>query len=191
MNFCTIVWASSLKDVEEELEDEGIDFREDIPVGMMIEVPSAALMASNFAKEVNFFSIGTNDLIQYTLAVDRTNARVAGHYDSLHPSVLRAIDYAVGRARDLGKPLSVCGEMAGAPASAVLLIGMGVEALSMASPSLPRVKQAIRTFTRQQARELSTEALRTEDAAAVHRILIDAFDRVGLSSLLTPRVSRA
>jgi len=161
------------------------------PVGVMLEVPAAILQIDDLAKRVDFFSIGTNDLTQYLLAVDRTNARVAGHYDSLHPSVLRAIDYAVGRARDLGKPLSVCGEMAGEPASAVLLMGMGVESLSMASPSLPRVKKAIRTFTRQHARELSAEALRTEDAAAVHRILIDAFDRASLSSLLTPQVSRA
>jgi phosphotransferase system enzyme I (PtsP) len=160
-------------------------------VGVMLEVPAAILQIDDLAKRVDFFSIGTNDLTQYLLAVDRTNARVAGHYDSLHPSVLRAIDYAVGRASDLGKPLSVCGEMAGEPASAVLLMGMGVESLSMASPSLPRVKQAIRTFTRQHARELSAEALRTEDAAAVHRILVDAFDRAGLSSLLTPQVSRA
>jgi phosphotransferase system, enzyme I, PtsP len=161
------------------------------PVGVMLEVPAAILQIDDLAKRVDFFSIGTNDLTQYLLAVDRTNARVAGHYDSLHPSVLRAIDYAVGRARDLGKPLSVCGEMAGEPASAVLLMGLGVEALSMASPSLPRVKQALRTFTRRHARELSAEALRTEDAAAVHRILIEAFDRAGLSSLLTPQVSRA
>jgi phosphotransferase system, enzyme I, PtsP len=102
--------------------------------------------------------------------------------------VLQAINYAVSRARDLGKPLSVCGEMAGEPASVVLLMGVGVEALSMASPSLPRVKQAIRTFTDQHARGLSAEVPRTEDAAAVHRILIDAFDRAGLSSLLTPLV---
>jgi phosphotransferase system, enzyme I, PtsP len=160
-------------------------------LGVMLEVPAAILQIDDLAKRVDFFSIGTNDLTQYLLAVDRNNARVAGHYDSLHPSVLRAIDYAVGRARDLGKPLSVCGEMAGEPASAVLLMGMGVEALSMASPSLPRVKQAIRTFTRRHARELSAEALRTEDAAAVHRILVDAFDRAGLSSLLTLQVSRA
>jgi phosphotransferase system enzyme I (PtsP) len=161
------------------------------PLGVMLEVPAAILQMDDLAKRVDFFSIGTNDLTQYLLAVDRNTARGADHYDSLHPSVLRTINYAVGLARDLGKPLSVCGEMAGEPASAILLMGMGVEALSMASPSLPRVKQAIRTFTRHHARELSAEALRVEDAAAVHRILIDAFDRAGLSSLLTLQVSRA
>ena len=154
------------------------------PLGVMLEVPAAILQISDLAKRVDFFSIGTNDLTQYLLAVDRNNARVAGRYDSLHPAVLRAIDHAVGRARDLGKPLSVCGEMAGEPESAILLMGMGVETLSMASPSLPRVKLALRTFTRQHARELSAEALRAEDAATVHRILVDAFERAGLSSLL-------
>jgi phosphotransferase system enzyme I (PtsP) len=179
-----------MKRAYNELAQEGQPALQPL-VGVMLEVPAAILQIDDLAKRVDFFSIGTNDLTQYLLAVDRNNARVAGNYDSLHPSVLRAIDYAVGRARDLGKPLSVCGEMAGEPASAVLLMGMGVEALSMASPSLPRVKQALRTFSRHHARELSAEALRTEDAAAVHRILIDAFDRAGLSSLLTPQVARA
>jgi phosphotransferase system enzyme I (PtsP) len=160
------------------------------PLGVMLEVPAAILQISDLAKRVDFFSIGTNDLTQYLLAVDRNNARVAGRYDSLHPAVLRAIDHAVGRARDLGKPLSVCGEMAGEPESAILLMGMGVETLSMASPSLPRVKLALRTFTRQHARELSAEALRAEDAVTVHRILVDAFERAGLTSLLTLEESK-
>ena len=155
------------------------------PLGVMLEVPAAILQIADLAKRVDFFSIGTNDLTQYLLAVDRNNARVADRYDSLHPAVLRAIEHAVDRSRDLGKPLSVCGEMAGDPASAILLMGMGIETLSMASSSLLRVKQAVRMFTRQRARQLAAEALRAEDAAAVHRILIEAFERAGLSSLLT------
>jgi phosphotransferase system enzyme I (PtsP) len=129
------------------------------PLGVMLEVPAAILQIADLAKRVDFFSIGTNDLTQYLLAVDRNNARVADRYDSLHPAVLRAC--------------------------AILLMGMGIETLSMASSSLLRVKQAVRMFTRQRARQLAAEALRAEDAVAVHRILIEAFERAGLSSLLT------
>lgn len=160
------------------------------PIGVMLEVPSALYQIADLAERVDFFSIGTNDLTQYLLAVDRNNARITDRYDSLHPAVLRAINYTVCQSRDLGKPLSVCGEMAGEPASAVLLMGMGVDTLSMASPRLPRVKRAIRTFTRSQARELLNEALGTRDAAEVHRMLSNAFEKIGLGWLLTPQGSK-
>jgi phosphotransferase system enzyme I (PtsP) len=156
------------------------------PLGVMVEVPAAIYQIADLAKRVDFFSIGTNDLTQYLLAIDRTNARVAGHFDSLHPAVLRAINHTVRQARDLGKPLSVCGEMAGDPASAILLVGMGIDALSMASPSLPRVKRAIRAFSRCCAQKLLAAALCAEDAADVHRLLESAFQRAGLGSLLGP-----
>ncbi|MEP7180979.1 MAG: phosphoenolpyruvate--protein phosphotransferase [Betaproteobacteria bacterium] len=160
------------------------------PLGVMLEVPSALYQIADLAKRVDFFSIGTNDLTQYLLAVDRNNARVASRFDSLHPAMLRAIDHAVRQAREYGKPLSVCGEMAGEPASAILLMGMGVDTLSMASPSLPRVKQALRTFTQRRAQELLAEALRADNPADVHRMLDDAFEQVGLSSLLPSPGSR-
>jgi phosphotransferase system, enzyme I, PtsP len=160
------------------------------PVGVMLEVPSALYQIADLAERVDFFSIGTNDLTQYLLAVDRNNPRVTGRYDSLHPAVLRAINSTVCQSRDLGKPLGACGEMAGEPASAVLLMGMGVGTLSMASPSLPRVKRAIRTFTRNQARELLNEAMARRDAAEVHRIMSNAFEEVGLGWLLTPHGSK-
>lgn len=161
------------------------------PLGVMLEVPSAIFQIGDLAKRVDFFSIGTNDLTQYLLAVDRNNARVAGRFDSLHPAVLRAIDLAVRQTREWDKPLSVCGEMAGEPTAAVLLMGMGVDVLSMASPSLQRVKRALRAITRRRAHELSMQALRAEDPAEVHRMLNDAFEVAGLSRLLAPPGSRS
>ena len=112
-----------------------------VPLGVMIEVPSAIYQMSALARRVDFFSIGTNDLTQYLLAVDRSNARVAHHFDSLHPAVLRAVDSAARGARDAGRPISVCGEMAGNPAAAVLLMGLGIDLLSMAATSIPPVKR--------------------------------------------------
>jgi phosphotransferase system, enzyme I, PtsP len=149
-------------------------------VGAMIEVPSAIYQMEALAKRVYFFSIGTNDLTQYLLAVDRTNARVSRHFDSLHPAVIRAIDQAARRARDAHRPISVCGEMAGDPASAVLLMGMGIDALSMAPSCIPLVKRALRRFTRQRAQLLVAEAISAEDPSEVHHLLNAAFEDAGL-----------
>ena len=168
-----------------ELVREGQAARQP-PLGVMVEVPSTIYQIADLAKRVDFFSVGTNDLTQYLLAIDRANARVARHYDSLHPAVLRAIYQAVAQAHALGKPLSVCGEMAGDPESAILLLGMGIDTLSMASPSLPRVKRAIRAFSRRLAQELSAAALSADDVTEVHRLLEDAFEKAGLGWLLAP-----
>jgi phosphotransferase system enzyme I (PtsP) len=150
------------------------------PVGVMIEVPSAIYQIPVLARRVDFFSIGSNDLTQYLLAVDRNNARIARCYDSLHPAVLRAVDQAVNQARESSKPMSVCGEMAGDPASAILLLGMGVETLSMAASSLPRVKQTLRALSRRYAAELLRTCLDAENAAEVRRTVDDALARAGL-----------
>lgn len=148
-----------LNDVMEELEDEGVEFRRDIPVGIMIEVPSAALMASNFAKEVNFFSIGTNDLIQYTLAVDRTNERVAGLFCPAHPSVLALIRDTIRAAARTGIGVSVCGEMAGEPLYTLLLLGLGLNVFSMNGPDIPEVKKVIRSTTMDHARQVARRVM--------------------------------
>jgi phosphotransferase system enzyme I (PtsI) len=148
-----------LNDVIEELEDEGIPFNGKIPVGMMVEVPSAALLASNFAREVNFFSIGTNDLIQYTLAVDRTNERVAGLFTPAHPAVLSLIRDVIRAANRQGIGVSVCGEMAGEPLYTLLLLGLGLNTFSMNGPDVPEVKKIIRSTTTEHARQVARKVM--------------------------------
>lgn len=148
-----------LRDVEEELEDEGVHFRRRLPLGMMIEVPSAALMANNFAREVDFFSIGTNDLIQYTLAVDRTNERVAGLYNPAHPAVLSLIRDVIRSGHRNNVGVSVCGEMAGDPLYTLLLLGLGLTTFSMNGPDVPEVKKVIRSTTAKHAREVARRVM--------------------------------
>jgi phosphotransferase system enzyme I (PtsP) len=153
-------------------------------LGAMIEVPSAVYLIGALSKRVDFFSIGTNDLAQYLLAVDRTDSQLQGFCDDLHPAVIHVIHDIVQRAHHQNKPVGVCGEMAGNPASALLLLGLGVDSLSMNSSSLPRVKWTIRRFTRQQARELSNKALKFENEAETHRMLNEALNAAGLSTLV-------
>jgi phosphotransferase system enzyme I (PtsI) len=148
-----------LNDVVEELEDEGIPFRREIPVGMMIEVPSAALMANQFAREVNFFSIGTNDLVQYTLAVDRTNEKVAGLFCPAHPAVLTLIRDVIRAGHRNSISVSVCGEMAGEPLYTLLLLGLGLTIFSMNSPDIGEVKKIIRSTTLEHARQVARRVM--------------------------------
>jgi len=150
-------------------------------VGVMIEVPSAVHLAAALAKRVDFLSVGTNDLTQYMLAVDRNNAEVTTPYDSMHPAVLTAIDYVVKAAHLQQKYVSVCGEMAGDPAGALLLLGMGVDTLSMSPAGLARVKLVIRSFTLQRARELLDAALCMEDGFAIHRLMNGSLREAGLT----------
>ena len=138
--------------------------------GLMLEVPAALYQIDALARRADFFSFGTNDLTQYLLAVDRNNPRVVSRYDSLHPAVLRALNSAARELRSLGKPISVCGDMAGDPCSAILLLGMGITTLSVAPPSLLVVKEALRATTREQAELLLQKALKLEDASAVRRL---------------------
>ena len=142
-----------------ELRAEGVEFREDVPVGVNLEVPSAAVVADLLAPEVDFFSVGTNDLIQYLLAVDRTDPRVSSLYQPLHPAVLRTLAQVARAARAHARPLSVCGEMAGQPIEAVLLVGLGFRELSMAPSAIPRVKAALRAVRAEDARALAARCL--------------------------------
>ncbi len=144
-----------MRDVQEDLEEEGLDIRGDVPVGIMVEVPSAALMCEQLVEVVDFFSIGTNDLIQYTLAVDRGNERVAPLFTAAHPAVLTLIKQVIraGQRHDIG--VSLCGEMGSQPEYALLLIGMGLRTISVAPPAIPEVKKLVRSITLEQAREVA------------------------------------
>jgi len=160
-----------LNDVLEELEDEGLAFRRDIPIGMMVEVPSVAILPDQFAKEVNFFSIGTNDLIQYTLAVDRTNEKVAGLFCPAHPAVLKLIRDVIRAGGRNNISVSVCGEMAGDPLYTLLLLGLGLNIFSMNGPDVPEVKKIIRSTTVEHARQIARRVMSFDSERQVMHFL--------------------
>ena len=169
----------------DELEDEGVAVT--MPkVGVMIEVPAAVYQIEEISRRVDFLSVGSNDLTQYLLAVDRNNPMVAELYNEMHPSVLRALVQIVKGAAVYNRPVSVCGEMAGDPLASVLLLGMGVDSLSMSAASLLKVKWVVRSFSRSRARHLLKAALRLEDAAKVRELMENAFEDMGLSRLVRP-----
>lgn len=154
-----------------ELRFQKIKFDPKVRVGPMIEVPSAAVAADELAFECDYFSIGTNDLIQYTLAVDRGNEKVAYLYEPFHPAVLKLLKQTVAAARKAGISISVCGEMASDPVSAVVLMGLGVDELSMSSISIPQVKRAIRSIALGDARNLAEAILAEKTIQGVYRVL--------------------
>ncbi|MBX3358542.1 MAG: phosphoenolpyruvate--protein phosphotransferase [Phycisphaeraceae bacterium] len=170
-----------LNDVMEDLDEEGIAYDRNVPVGMMVEVPAAALMADTFARESEFFSIGTNDLVQYTLAVDRTNERVAAMYNPAHPAVIQLIQMVVKAARSArghahqgsgpGIPVSCCGESAGDLGFAMLLIGLGLRTLSVTSSSIPPLKRLVRSVTVANCEEIAEKALSLDSDTAVAAFL--------------------
>jgi len=160
-----------LNDVLEELEDEGQPFRRDIPIGMMVEVPSAALMPTQFAREVNFFSIGTNDLVQYTLAVDRTNEKVAGLFCPAHPAILILVRDVIRAAQRNQISVSVCGEMAGEPLYTLLLLGLGLTVFSMNAPDIGEVKKVIRSTTLEHARHVARKVMSFDSERQVMHFL--------------------
>jgi phosphotransferase system enzyme I (PtsI) len=166
-----------LKVVAEDLKHAGIPYRSDIPVGMMVEVPAAVVMLERFVKEVDFLSIGTNDLAQYTLAVDRSNEYVADLYQSSDPAVLRLIQHCVEVADAAEVPLSVCGEMSSNPGRALLLVGMGVRHLSVPPLALTRVKKAIRSVTLEQCRSMARRAMKLEAARDIDMYLLDRLSK--------------
>ncbi len=164
-----------LNDVKKQMDDNGDEYDPDLPVGIMIELPSAVMNADVLAQHSDFFSIGTNDLIQYTLAVDRGNEHVADLYRPEHPAVLKLIKMAVEAANNAGIPISVCGEMASVVLYTVLLIGLGVHRLSLAPPQLiPEVKKIIRSIDQADAEELAKQVLSAGGPEKAREVLLDA-----------------
>jgi phosphotransferase system enzyme I (PtsI) len=160
-----------LEEARDRLRAEGRPFASHLPVGVNVEVPSAALTADVLAAEVDFLSIGTNDLVQYVLAADRVDPRVSTHYQPLHPAVLRLIRQVVEAAEARSVPVSVCGEMAAEPLHALVLVGLGVRELSLTPVAIPRVKQAVRSVSACQARATVLACLATGTAEDVERLL--------------------
>ena len=156
-----------LKHAMDELDRENIPFDADIEVGVMIEIPSAAMMAGEIAREVDFLSIGTNDLIQYTVAVDRVNPYVAHLYKTTHPAVIRLMDMTVKAARDQGIWTGVCGEMAADLQVTPLLVGMGVGELSVGAHKLPSIKKAVRSLSHFDCADMVTEALKSRSSPEI------------------------
>jgi phosphoenolpyruvate-protein phosphotransferase len=158
-----------LDEAAQELRSTGQPTPERIDTGIMVEIPAAALLASKFADEVNFFSIGTNDLTQYMFAAERGNPTVQGLADALHPAVLQMIQRVVDAAHASGKWVGICGELAGNPQAIPALVGLGIDELSMSSPAIPGAKQIIRQLDFKQAQELAQAALSLETADAVRK----------------------
>ncbi|MCL6458657.1 MAG: phosphoenolpyruvate--protein phosphotransferase [Gorillibacterium sp.] len=161
-----------INDVREELQAQGIPFCSDIPIGIMIEVPAAAILADLFATEVDFFSIGTNDLVQYVLAVDRMNESVAYLYDPYHPAVLRMIHHTVSAAKAAGIPVSVCGEMAGDPLALPLWLGLGIQEISMSVQSYLPIKKSLLNTSAEESKHLLDKVLLCQTSDDIRRLLL-------------------
>jgi phosphotransferase system enzyme I (PtsI) len=167
-----------LADVMEDLEEHGVPFRKDLPIGMMVEVPAAVMMIDHFVQEVDFLSIGTNDLIQYTLAVDRSNRDVAGLYNPVDPAVLKLIQMSI-RAADRRKiPVNVCGQMSSRPTYTMLLLGLGLRQLSVNAAAIPEIKKLCRSVTIAQCEAVADKAMSMEVAANVRSMLKEELKKV-------------
>jgi phosphotransferase system enzyme I (PtsI) len=161
-----------ITEVRERLEDEGHEVAETVPVGVMLEVPAAAMAVDLLAEEADFLAIGSNDLIQYLLAVDRTNDAVAHLYEPLHPAVLRVLRHIVETAREKQNPVSMCGEMAAEPLSALILLGFGIDQLSMSPSAIPLMKNVIRSLSRERASEILARAFELGTAQEIEALAL-------------------
>jgi len=166
-----------LAEVMRDLKRRKVEYDHDIKIGIMIEIPSAVTVADILAKHVDFFSIGTNDLIQYALAIDRVNEHVAFMYEPYHPAVIRMIRQTVKAARDAGIEVALCGEMAGDPMCASILLGIGIDELSMTSGSIPLIKKIIRSISRKQAMDDLNHIMELTTASEVKMFIEKNLDR--------------
>ena len=168
----------TVHDAMEDLEEAGIPFERDIPIGMMLETPAAALQVKEFCREVDFISIGTNDLIQYLLAVDRGNERVSQVYSASHPAVLRALRDTVKACTSANVDCSLCGEMAGQPLYTLFLLGIGLRQLSMAPANIPEIKKLVRLVKMTKATRIARRALSFDTERQVTNYLRDETRKV-------------
>ncbi|MFL5330893.1 MAG: phosphoenolpyruvate--protein phosphotransferase [Gemmataceae bacterium] len=173
-----------LSEVKEDLDDEGIQYGRDVPIGTMIEVPSAAIVAAQLVREVDYLSIGTNDLVQYLLAADRTNEHVAELYNAADPAVLQLIQQVLDAGKQAGKPVNACGEMSGEPIYTALLLGMGLRQFSVTPHHIPGIKRIVCATSILEAEQVAREALRLETATEVTNYLRDQMRRLLPDSLL-------
>jgi phosphotransferase system enzyme I (PtsI) len=162
-----------LTEVQHELREQRIKFDENIPLGVMIEVPAAAAMADQIVKEVDYVSVGTNDLIQYYLAVDRSNELVSYLFKPLHPSILRSLKFIIGSAREAGKEVTVCGEMAADPLTAIILLGLGFKHFSMNPIFIPRIKRVLRSVESATAKHIVEHVLTLKTAQEIEEHILE------------------
>ncbi len=172
-----------IKRAYREVVDEGSDVTMP-PIGVMVEVPAAVYQATELAERSDFLSVGSNDLTQYLLAVDRNNPRVADLYHAFHPAVLRALHSVAEAARKAGKQVSICGELAGDPAAAVLLLSMGYDALSMNATNLSKIKKVVRTMSRSEADSVFNEVMKLDSSQAIHQRLEQFMIEKGLAGFI-------
>jgi phosphotransferase system enzyme I (PtsP) len=173
-----------VEEAKDELKRAGRQFESKVPLGMMVEVPAAVTMATHLVREVDFVSIGTNDLIQYMLAVDRNNHKVASLYEPLHPAVLAAIQHTVQAAKGAGKWVGICGEMASDPICSLVLLGMGLDDLSMGSFFIPVIKRIVRSVSTTEVRALARDLLSLSTVKEVKGHLFDGMKSLGIIELM-------
>jgi phosphotransferase system enzyme I (PtsI) len=166
-----------LADVMEDLDEHGIEFKHGLPVGMMVEVPAAVIMIDRFVDEVDFLSIGTNDLIQYTLAVDRSNKDVVGLYNPADPAVLRLISMAIDAADKKPIPITMCGQMSGNATYTMLLLGLGLRHFSVTPAAVPEIKNICRHVTVTECREVTARVTTMENARDITNYLREELKR--------------
>jgi phosphoenolpyruvate-protein phosphotransferase (PTS system enzyme I) len=169
-----------LAEVKAELKSEGYDFDPDMRVGIMIELPSAVMIADHLSSKVDFFSIGTNDLIQYSVAVDRENDRIADLFEPFHPGVLRLINITVKAAHKAGIPVAICGEMSSDPAAALILLGLEIDELSMVPSFIPSMKQIIRSISMDTAKKLAARILQCASAEEVKGLINEELKKINM-----------